>query len=195
MIEYHYDVSNEFYALFLDPNMVYTCAHFRSDSDTLEAEQTQELDHILHKLRLTPGEKFLDIGCGWGALIIRAAQKYGAMATGITLSKYQFDHARENIRLAGQQNRCTVLLCDYRDLHELEANDKIASVGMFKHVGLKNLPDYFAGIHRLLKEDGLVLNLALPAVTFRADGSGWVPANSSIATFSPMVSCRIFRSP
>ena len=157
-IEYHYDVSNDFYSLFLDQNMVYSCAYYRNESDTLDAAQEQKLDHILTKLRLKPGEKFLDIGCGWGALIIRAAQKYGVFATGITLSQNQFDFAQEQIHLAGLGDRCRVLLCDYRDLNETEAYDKIASVGMFEHVGLKNLPLYFEAVHRLLKEDGLVLN-------------------------------------
>nr|MDP2192091.1 cyclopropane-fatty-acyl-phospholipid synthase family protein [Rhodoferax sp.] len=157
-IKYHYDVSNDFYALFLDRNMVYSCAYYRNDNDTLEAAQSQKIDHILNKLRLKPGEKLLDIGCGWGALIIRAAQKYGAIATGITLSKNQFDCAREKIHQAGLDDRCRVLLCDYRDLNEADGYDKIASVGMFEHVGLKNLPLYFEAVHRLLKQDGLVLN-------------------------------------
>ncbi|WP_296447689.1 class I SAM-dependent methyltransferase [Rhodoferax sp. UBA5149] len=157
-IQYHYDVANDFYALFLDRGMVYSCAYYRHDSDTLEAAQSQKLDHILNKLMLKPGEKFLDIGCGWGALVIRAAQKYGAIATGITLSQNQFDSAQEQIQRAGLGDRCRVLLCDYRDLKEADAYDKIASVGMFEHVGLKNLPVYFQAIHRLLKEDGLVLN-------------------------------------
>lgn len=157
-IQYHYDVSNDFYSLFLDRNMVYSCAYYRNDGDTLDKAQEQKLDHILNKLRIEPGEEFLDIGCGWGALIIRAAQKYGARATGITLSKNQFDGARELIRHAGLEDRCRVLLCDYRDLNEAGVYDKIASVGMFEHVGLKNLPIYFKALHRLLKDDGLVLN-------------------------------------
>lgn len=157
-IEYHYDVANDFYSLFLDRDMVYSCAYFQDETDTLDAAQSQKLDHILTKLMLKPGEKFLDIGCGWGALIIRAAQKYGAIATGITLSKNQFDLAQEKIRRAGIEDRCRVLLCDYRDLNEVKAYDKIASVGMFEHVGLKNLPTYFRAVHGLLKDEGLVLN-------------------------------------
>jgi cyclopropane-fatty-acyl-phospholipid synthase len=157
-IEYHYDVSNDFYALFLDSGMVYSCAYYRSEADTLEVAQMQKIDHILNKLRLAPGESFLDIGCGWGALIMRAVQRYGAVATGITLSKNQFDRASEQICRAGLQDRCKVLLCDYRDLDEAGAYDKIASVGMFEHVGLKNLNGYFQTIHRLLKADGLALN-------------------------------------
>lgn len=156
-IQYHYDVSNDFYSLFLDPHMVYSCAYYRHESDTLDTAQSQKLDHILNKLRLQPGESFLDIGCGWGALIIRAAQKYGAMATGITLSKNQFESAREKIRQAGLEDRCQVLLCDYRDLSPSVTFDKIASVGMIEHVGLKNLPVYFSAVYRLLKNEGLVL--------------------------------------
>src|SRR5688572_94030 len=140
-IEYHYDVSNEFYALFLDAGMVYSCAYYRDEDDTLDTAQVRKLDHVLTKLALKPGERFLDIGCGWGALILRAARERGAMATGITLSKHQFEYARDRIRAEGLQDRCAVELCDYRDLPGSRAFDKIASVGMFEHVGLKNLPE------------------------------------------------------
>jgi len=157
-IAYHYDVSDDFYSLFLDPGMVYSCAYFKNESDSLELAQNQKLDHLLNKLRLKPGEKFLDIGSGWGALVLRAAEKYGAIATGITLSKNQFEYSQKKIAQAGLADRCQVLLCDYRDLEGEQAYDKIASVGMFEHVGLKNLPLYFSAVHRLLKEDGLVLN-------------------------------------
>ncbi len=157
-IAYHYNVSNDFYALFLDSAMVYSCAYYRHDDDTLVTAQEHKLDHILNKLRLQPGEKFLDIGFGWGALILRAAQKYGAIATGITLSKNQFEAACKNIKQAGLAAQCQVLLCDYRDLEEVEAYDKIASVGMLEHVSFKNLPLYFGAIQRLLKTQGLVLN-------------------------------------
>ncbi len=157
-IRHHYDVSNEFYALWLDPRMVYSCAYFRSEEDTLEQAQLQKLDHICNKLRLKPGEKFLDIGCGWGALAMRAAEKYGVDATGITLSENQFRLATERIRAAGLQDRCRVLLLDYRDTPGEGVYDKIASVGMFEHVGLKNLPVYFGAVKRLLREKGLFLN-------------------------------------
>ncbi len=157
-IQYHYDVSNEFYSLFLDRNMVYSCAYYRHEDDTLETAQEQKLDHILNKLMLKPGERFLDIGCGWGALILRAAKQYGAVATGITLSRNQFDYVQKRIQAEGLQDRCTVELRDYRDLPGAGVYDKIASVGMFEHVGLKNLPKYFGKICSLLKDDGLVLN-------------------------------------
>ena len=157
-IQYHYDVSNEFYSMFLDRNMVYSCAYYRHEDDSLETAQEQKLDHILNKLMLKPGERFLDIGCGWGALILRAAKKYGAIAKGITLSKNQFEHTRKLIQAEELQERCTVELRDYRDLPDSEVFDKIASVGMFEHVGLKNLPRYFGKINSLLTDDGLVLN-------------------------------------
>lgn len=169
-IEYHYDVSNAFYALFLDRNMVYSCGYYRSEADTLEQAQVQKLDHILRKLALHPGDRFLDIGCGWGALAIRAAQQYGAKATGVTLSGNQLEYAREQISMLGLQDRCRVELCDYRDLDG--EFDRIASVGMFEHVGLKNLPLYFGKIHALLASDGLALN---HGITTTDTAAGWMP--------------------
>lgn len=157
-IQHHYDVSNDFYALWLDPRMVYSCAYFREEGDSLETAQLQKLDHICRKLRLAPGEKFLDIGCGWGALVIRAAEKYGVDATGITLSENQYRLATERIQAAGLQDRCRVLLLDYRDMPGDGVYDKIASVGMFEHVGLRNLAEYFSTVKRLLREQGLFLN-------------------------------------
>jgi cyclopropane-fatty-acyl-phospholipid synthase len=157
-VQHHYDVSNDFYALWLDPRMVYSCGYFRQDGDSLEAAQLQKLDHICTKLRLAPGENFLDIGCGWGALVLRAAERYGVKATGITLSENQHRLANERIRAAGLEDRCKVILQDYRDTPGEGVYDKIASVGMFEHVGLRNLPVYFNTVRRLLKEKGLFLN-------------------------------------
>jgi cyclopropane-fatty-acyl-phospholipid synthase len=173
-ISHHYDVSNEFYALWLDPRMVYSCAYFRTEEQTLEQAQLAKLDHICTKLHLQPGERFLDIGCGWGALIMRAAEKYGVDATGITLSRNQFELATERIRAAGLQDRCRVLLQDYRDHPGEGFYDKIASVGMFEHVGLRNLPMYFATVTRLLRERGLFLNHGITSsdVKNRAVGLG-----------------------
>jgi cyclopropane-fatty-acyl-phospholipid synthase len=162
-IEYHYDVSNEFYSLFLDRNMVYSCAYFRSEQDSLDNAQEQKLDHILGKLMLKPGERFLDIGCGWGALILRAAKKYGARATGVTLSRNQYEFAQRRIREEGLEDRCEVRLQDYRDIPGQGVFDKIASVGMFEHVGLRNLETYFARIRSLLTDSGLVLNHGITA--------------------------------
>ena len=169
-IEYHYDVSNEFYQLFLDRNMVYSCGYYRDDADTLDQAQVQKLDHILGKLALRPGDRLLDIGCGWGALVMRAAQKYGARATGITLSANQLEYARERIRAAGLQDRCTVELRDYRDAEG--EFDRIASVGMFEHVGLNKLPAYFRKIRALLAPDGLVLN---HGITTSDTEARWMP--------------------
>lgn len=157
-IQHHYDVSNEFYALWLDPRLVYSCAYFHHDADSLADAQLQKLDHICAKLRLQPGEKFLDIGCGWGALVMRAAEKYGVNATGITLSANQHRLANERIKAAGLEGRCRVLLQDYRDTPGEGVYHKIASVGMFEHVGLRNLSMYFSAVRRLLKEKGLFLN-------------------------------------
>jgi cyclopropane-fatty-acyl-phospholipid synthase len=157
-IRHHYDVSNAFYALWLDPQMVYSCAYFRTPADTLEQAQVAKLDHICTKLRLAPGERFLDVGCGWGALAIHAASRYGVEATGITLSENQHRLAHERIRAAGLEGRCRVLLEDYRDHPGQARYDKVASVGMFEHVGLANLPGYFGTVRRLLRERGLFLN-------------------------------------
>jgi len=162
-IEYHYDVSNEFYRQFLDRNMVYSCAYYRSEADSLEAAQEQKLDHILSKLMLRPGERFLDIGCGWGALVIRAAKKYGARAVGITLSARQHEFAQRRIREEGLEGRCEVRLQDYRDVPGEAEFDKIASIGMFEHVGLRNLHAYFAKIRLLLRDGGLVINHGITA--------------------------------
>ncbi len=163
-IQYHYDVSNEFYSLWLDRNMIYSCAYFKRDDDSLETAQENKLDHILNKLQLKPGERLLDIGCGWGALVIRAAKKYGAIATGVTLSENQYALARERIKAEGLEGRCEVRLQDYRDVPEDRPFDKISSVGMFEHVGLKNLPVYFSKVHALLADGGLVLNHGITSI-------------------------------
>ncbi|HTP96628.1 MAG TPA: cyclopropane-fatty-acyl-phospholipid synthase family protein [Burkholderiales bacterium] len=157
-IEYHYDVSNEFYQLWLDRNLAYSCAYFHGADDSLDSAQEQKFDHICRKLRLAPGERFLDIGCGWGGLVFWAAQRYGVHATGITLSHNQHDYVNARIRELGLADRCQVLLQDYRDLPGQGSFDKIASVGMFEHVGLKNLRVYFGTIGRLLADRGLVMN-------------------------------------
>jgi cyclopropane-fatty-acyl-phospholipid synthase len=163
-IQYHYDVSNEFYALFLDREMVYSCAYFKTGDEDIHAAQAQKLDHICRKLRLEPGDRFLDIGCGWGALVRWAAKHYGVDATGITLSRNQHRLANERIAAEGLSERCRVLLQDYRDVPGEGAFDKIASVGMFEHVGLKNLPVYFGAIRRLLKDGGIAMNHGITSV-------------------------------
>jgi len=157
-IGHHYDVSDAFYRLWLDSQMVYSCAYFRTEDDTLDDAQAGKLDHICRKLRLEPGERFLDIGCGWGALLFRAAQRHGVQATGITLSQHQFDYVSGEIAARGLTGRVRVELRDYLDLPEDALYDKIASVGMFEHVGIARFPRYFGKIGRLLKPGGLVLN-------------------------------------
>jgi cyclopropane-fatty-acyl-phospholipid synthase len=165
-ISSHYDVSNDFYALWLDQRRVYSCAYFKQADDTLEKAQEQKLDHICRKLALKPGERFLDIGCGWGGLILWAAENYGVSSVGITISQNQFDYVTEYVRSRGLADRVEVRLTDYRDLPESKPFDKIASVGMFEHVGLRNLPIYFRKINRLLKPGGLVMNHGITSVTF-----------------------------
>ncbi|PXV59702.1 cyclopropane-fatty-acyl-phospholipid synthase [Dyella jiangningensis] len=157
-IAHHYDVSNEFYRLWLDRQMVYSCAYFPSGSETLEQAQEAKLDLICRKLQLKPGDRFLDIGCGWGALLLWAHRHYGVKATGVTLSERQYQHVRERVRELGLQDSIDVRLQDYRHIRGQGVFDKIASVGMFEHVGIRNLPVYFGTINRLLTDDGLVLN-------------------------------------
>jgi cyclopropane-fatty-acyl-phospholipid synthase len=157
-IQHHYDVSNAFYRMWLDERMVYSCAYFKSEADSLDQAQAQKLDHICRKLMLKPGEEFLDIGCGWGGLLFWAAQKYGVDATGITLSRNQYDQVRLQIGALGLNGRVRVELRDYLDLPAERHYDKIASIGMFEHVRLKNYPRYFGKIHQVLKPGGLVLN-------------------------------------
>ncbi len=154
-IAHHYDISNEFYQLFLDENMIYTCAYYRLESDLSQA-QKDKLDLICKKLRLKPGEKLLDIGCGWGGLISWAAKHYGVQAHGITISESQFQYAKSWIERQGLSDRCLVTITDYRDI--AGEYDKMVSVGMFEHVGIKNLPVYFKTALDHLNEKGLFLN-------------------------------------
>jgi cyclopropane-fatty-acyl-phospholipid synthase len=162
-IRFHYDVSDDFYALWLDPRRVYSCAYFRDTGMSLAQAQEAKLDHICGKLMLKPGERFLDIGAGWGGLLMWAAENYGVNATGITLSKNQHDYVQRMIEKKGLQGRVQMELRDYRDLDETQGFDKIASVGMFEHVGQANMPAYFAKIQRLLKPGGLVMNHGITA--------------------------------
>ena len=157
-IGYHYDVSNDFYALWLDERMVYSCGYFEDPGDDLDAAQRRKLDIICRKLRLCPGQRLLDIGCGWGGLAIHAAQEYGVDATGVTLSAPQADLANERIATAGLGERCRVLLQDYREVAAPDGFDALVSVGMFEHVGAKLLPTYFDLALRLLRPRGVFLN-------------------------------------
>ncbi len=169
-IQFHYDLSNEFYALWLDPEMVYSCAYYTDWTNTLEQAQRDKLEMICRKLRLKPGETMLDIGCGWGGLVCYAARKYGVKAHGITLSERQLEFARDKVRRLGLEDQVTLELCDY-----MEAGgryDKIASIGMYEHIGLKNIPDYMRKVRSLLNDDGIFLNHAISA---KASRSRWWP--------------------
>ncbi|HMS79478.1 MAG TPA: cyclopropane-fatty-acyl-phospholipid synthase family protein [Burkholderiaceae bacterium] len=157
-IEYHYDVSNDFYALWLDPDMVYSCAYFDAPDRDLASAQVAKLDHVCRKLRLQPGETLLDIGCGWGAMAIHAARHYGVKVLGITLSTNQHALATERVRAAGLADRVEIRLQDYRDVPGDGVFDKISSIGMFEHVGLKQLGSYFATVRRLLRPGGVAMN-------------------------------------
>jgi cyclopropane-fatty-acyl-phospholipid synthase len=167
-IAFHYDVSNAFYRLWLDERMVYSCAYFEVAEQDLEQAQRNKLEHVCRKLRLQPGESLLDIGCGWGALVCWAARHYGVRAHGITLSRNQLEHAQQEIRRQGLEDRVSVELRDYRDLPQDAVYDKVVSIGMFEHVGLKNLPRYFGTVHRVLKTGGLFLNHGITS-----DEPGW----------------------
>ncbi len=156
-IQYHYNVGNEFYALWLDRRLQYSCAYFPTGTEDLDTAQERKLDHICRKLRLQPDERLLDIGCGWGGLLLFAAERYGVRAVGVTLSDRQAEYAQAWIQQSGLTDRVEVRLQDYRDLQG-ESFDKIVSVGMFEHVGRSHLPDYFAQARRLLKDGGLFLN-------------------------------------
>ena len=162
-IQFHYDVSDDFYAWWLDPRRVYSCAYFSDGATTLAQAQEAKLDHICRKLMLSPGETFLDIGSGWGGLLLWAAEHYGVNATGITLSHNQQQHVERLIAEKGLTNRVRVHLRDYRTLDPAQQFDKIASVGMFEHVGTANLGAYFGRIYQLLKPGGLVLNHGITA--------------------------------
>jgi cyclopropane-fatty-acyl-phospholipid synthase len=166
-IQHHYDVSNTFYALFLDPEMVYSCGYFTDWNNDIATAQRDKLDMSCRKLRLKPGDRLLDIGCGWGALVCHAAQHYGVHAHGVTLSQQQFDFAVAKVARLGLQDRVTLELRDYSTLEG--TYDKIASIGMFEHVGIANHPNYFQTIHRLLKPGGLYLHHAITRRAKRTD--------------------------
>lgn len=157
-IEFHYGVGNEFYALWLDPMMQYSCAYFRTGDESIELAQLNKLEHICRKLRLERGDRLLDVGCGWSGLIRYAVRNYGVQALGITLSELQAAWSRERIRAEGLSGRCRVAVRDFRDLPAGEQFDKIVSVGMMEHVPRDEQPSYFASAHSLLRPGGLFLN-------------------------------------
>lgn len=157
-IGHHYDVGNEFYRLFLDPELVYSCGYFTDRDRSLAQAQRDKLDIICRKLRLKDGERLLDIGCGWGALALWAAKHYGVTAHGITLSEQQYELACQRIREEGLEQRVEVELRDYRELDAVGDYDKVVSVGMFEHIGPAAYPEYFGIIRRVMRPGGLLLN-------------------------------------
>jgi cyclopropane-fatty-acyl-phospholipid synthase len=160
LMHFHYDLSNAFYALFLDPEMVYTCAYWPTAGTTLEEAQVAKLDLVCRKLRLQPGERMLDVGCGWGGLVIHAARNYGVHATGVTLAEEQYAYAVEKVQRLGLADRVTILLKDFREL-DAPPFDKVASVGMYEAVGLDNREGYFKGIKDRLRPRGAYLHHAI----------------------------------
>jgi len=168
-VTFHYDVSNDFYRLWLDRQMVYSCAYFQSPNDDLDTAQERKLDYLCHKLRLRAGQRLLDIGCGWGALVLHAAKHFGVRAEGITLSEPQAEWGRARLADAGLKKDATIELRDYREISTNGSRlyDAIVSVGMAEHVGRERLPDYFRAAHRALKPGGVFLNQAI--------GEGVVP--------------------
>ena len=171
-VTFHYDISSDFYRLWLDRRMVYSCAYFETPDDALDAAQEHKLDYLCRKLRLRPGQRLLDIGCGWGALLLHAAKHFGVCAEGITLSEPQVSWARARIEEEGLTNAATIALRDYRELGAsgCEVYDAIVSVGMAEHVGRERLPDYFHAVHHALKPGGIFLNQAIgESIIPRAD--------------------------
>jgi cyclopropane-fatty-acyl-phospholipid synthase len=157
-ISYAYDVPGDFYRLFLGPTMLYSCAYFSSLEQSIDDAQTDKLDLICRKLRLKPGERLADIGCGWGGLLIHAAKNYGVEAVGLTVAGKQAEWAEQNIRKSGVGERAKVVCCDYREIEKLGTFDKVASIGIAEHIGHANLPIYFNKIWQVLKPGGVLLH-------------------------------------
>ena len=155
-IQFHYDLSNDFYQLFLDPEMQYSCGYFTSWTEDLVQAQQNKLDMICRKLRLQPGDRFLDIGCGWGGLLCHAVQHFQVVGHGVTLSRRQYDFAVDKIRRLGLADRITIELRDFREV--TGEYDKIASIGMYEHIGIANYTDYFQKLNALLRDRGILLN-------------------------------------
>ncbi len=172
-VEHHYGLSNDFYSLWLDKEMVYSCAYFNGQTENLDLAQRQKLDYVCRKLRLTAGERLLDIGCGWGGLIIHAAREYGVNAVGITLSAQERAGAEQRSQQAELAGRCQVKLLDYRDLAEPAAYDKIASLEMLGHVGADHLPEYFRRVFQALRPGGAFLMQFLARASKLESGPGF----------------------
>ncbi len=177
-IRHHYDVSNEFYRLVLGPSLVYSCAYFADPSESVDVAQERKLELICRKLRLAEGERLLDVGCGWGSLVIHAAREHGVRAVGVTISAAQAELARERVREAGLADRVEIRIADYREVTD-GPYDKIASVGMYEHVGRAELGGYFAHVGGLLRPGGLFLNHGISRVAPHVRRKPW----ASDATF------------
>jgi cyclopropane-fatty-acyl-phospholipid synthase len=169
-VRHHYDMSNAFFALWLDERMVYSCSYFPTGRETLDESQESKLELICRKLRLRPGERFLDLGCGYGGLLMYAVERFGVQGLGITLSEQHGLLARERIRAKGLEDRCRVEIMDYRDLDLARPFDKIAAIGITEHVGERPLPDFFRRVFALLKPGGLFLN---HCICWRGDSRRW----------------------
>ncbi len=189
-IKFHYDIGNDFYKLWLDDTMTYSCGYFKNDTDSLNQAQKNKVDHILKKLNLKKGQSLLDIGCGWGELIISAAKEYKVSACGITLSAEQFQKVNERIEIEGLEGLVEVKLADYRELKGINF-DRIVSVGMLEHVGKENLSEYFDIVNNLLKEKGISLLHCITAVNEGGTNTwidkyifpgGYIPAIKDIVT-------------
>ncbi len=170
-IEHHYDLGDEFYELFLDKTLTYSCGYFASERDGLKQAQVNKYEHICRKLRLRPGEKLLDVGCGWGGMLIHAAQYYGVNGLGNTLSRNQWECANKKIEELGLQNQIEVVLADYRQI--TGKFDKFVSIGMFEHVGRAFIPVFMNKVSHLLKIGGLGL-LHTIGKNIESPGEPWI---------------------
>ena len=171
-VAHHYDISEKLYDLFLDKKRQYSCAYFKSESDTIEDAQNNKIDHIIKKLNVKPNQKVLDIGSGWGTLAIDIAQKTKCEIVGITLSENQMKYSREKAKEMNLENQVEFRLMDYRDLNE--KFDRIVSVGMFEHVGRKFYKTYFNTVSKLLNEDGIALIHTIGSVNPPRDPQPWI---------------------
>ncbi|MEQ9410183.1 MAG: cyclopropane-fatty-acyl-phospholipid synthase family protein [Fuerstiella sp.] len=182
-IQFHYDIGNDFYKLFLDQNMVYTCAYFTDWNNSLEQAQHDKLEMVCRKLQLKPGERLLDIGCGWGAMVIHAAQHYGVRAHGVTLSQAQVEFANQRIRKLGLQNLASVEL---KDFSQVEGTyDKISAIGIIEHIGIANIPMYLQKVNSMLPDRGLFLNhgITRPAKKSRRQFKRILPEQRLLAKY------------